>query len=138
MGLISEFKDFAVRGNVIDIAVGMVVGAAFGKIVTSFVNDVLMPPIGTLLGGVDFKDVKIHIKDAVLEGEKIVTPAVDMNVGIFLNTVIDFVIVAFAIFIVVKALNSLKKKKEEAPAAPAEPSDEIKLLTEIRDALKRS
>ena len=129
--MMKEFKEFAMRGNVIDMAVGIVIGAAFGKIVSSFVNDVLMPPIGMLLGGVDFSDLMITLKDAIGE-----TPAVVIKYGQFVNTVLDFIIVAFAIFMVVKAMNTLKKKEEEAPAAPPKPSNEEVLLTEIRDSLK--
>ena len=119
------------RGNVVDMAVGIVIGAAFGKIVSSFVNDVLMPPIGLLLGGVDFSDLMITLKAAAGE-----TPAVILKYGVFINTVIDFLIFAFAIFMVIKGMNAMKKKEEEAPAAPPAPSKEEQLLTEIRDALK--
>jgi large conductance mechanosensitive channel len=129
--MMSEFKKFAMRGNVVDMAVGIVIGAAFGKIVSSFVKDVLMPPIGILLGGVDFKDLSIVLQDAVGE-----TAAVTLNYGMFVQTVLDFLIIAFAIFMLVKAMNSLKQKEEEAPAAPPKPSAEVELLTEIRDALK--
>lgn len=136
MSMISEFKDFAMRGNVVDMAVGIVIGGAFGKIVSSFVADVLMPPIGLLLGGVDFSDLAITLKDAA-EGAE----AVLLKYGVFIQTVIDFLIIAFAIFLVVKAMNALKKQEEEAPAEPPpppEPSAEEKLLTEIRDALRAS
>jgi len=129
--MIKEFKEFAMRGNVVDMAVGIVIGAAFGKIVSSFVSDVLMPPIGMLLGGVDFSNLMITLKGAVGE-----TPAVVVKYGQFINTVLDFVIVAFAIFMVVKGMNAMKKKEEEAPAAPPKPSNEELLLTEIRDSLK--
>jgi len=132
MSMMSEFKSFAMRGNVIDMAVGIVIGGAFGKIVSSFVNDVLMPPIGILVGGVDFSDLAIVLKEAAGE-----TAAVTINYGSFIQTVLDFVIIAFAIFMVVKAMNNLKKKEEEAPAAPPKPSAEVELLTEIRDALKK-
>jgi large conductance mechanosensitive channel len=128
----SEFKSFAMRGNVIDMAVGIVIGGAFGKIVSSFVNDVLMPPIGILVGGMDFKDLAIVLKEA--SGD---VAAVTINYGSFIQTVLDFIIIAFAIFMVVKAMNNLKKKEEEAPAAPPKPSAEVELLTEIRDALKK-
>jgi len=117
---------------VIDMAVGIVIGGAFGKIVSSFVNDVLMPPIGILVGGVDFSDLAIVLKEA--SGD---VAAVTLNYGTFIQTVLDFVIIAFAIFMVVKAMNNLKKKEEEAPAAPPKPSAEVELLTEIRDALKK-
>ena len=132
MGMMSEFKDFAMRGNVVDMAVGIIIGAAFGKIVSSFVSDVVMPPLGVLIGGVDFTNLAITIQ-AASEGVEEVT----IKYGQFIQTVFDFVIVAFAIFIAIKAMNSLKKKEEEAPAAPPEPSAEEKLLTEIRDLLKK-
>ena len=132
MSMMSEFRDFAMRGNVVDMAVGIVIGGAFGKIVSSFVNDVLMPPIGLLLGGVDFSALAVTLKAAVGE-----VPAVTLNYGTFIQTLVDFIIIAFAIFMVIKAMNSLKKKKEEAPAAPPKPSAEETLLTEIRDLLKK-
>jgi len=131
MSMVSEFKSFAMRGNVMDMAVGIVIGAAFGKIVSSFVSDVLMPPIGMLLGGVDFTDLVIVLKEAVGE-----TVAVTLNYGVFIQTLLDFVIIAFAIFMVVQAMNRLNRKKEAAPAPPPKPSAEVELLTEIRDALK--
>ena len=131
MSMMSEFKKFAMRGNVVDMAVGIVIGGAFGKIVSSFVNDVLMPPIGMLMGGVDFKDLAVVLKAATEDAA-----AVTLNYGSFIQTVLDFVIIAFAIFMVVKAMNSMKKKEEAAPAAPAKPSAEVELLTEIRDSLK--
>ena len=133
MGMMSEFKSFAMRGNVIDMAVGIVIGGAFGKIVSSFVNDVLMPPIGMLIGGVDFTDLAIVLKAATDEAE-----AVTLKYGAFIQTLLDFVIIAFAIFMVVKAMNSMKKKEEEAPKAPPKPSAEVELLTEIRDSLKNN
>ncbi|MCA9758742.1 MAG: large-conductance mechanosensitive channel protein MscL [Candidatus Eisenbacteria bacterium] len=129
--MMSEFKAFAMRGNVVDMAVGVVIGGAFGKIVSSLVNDVIMPPIGLMLGGVDFSNLQIVLKEAVGE-----TAAVTLNYGVFIQTVIDFLIIAFAIFMVVKAMNSAKKKEEAAPAAPPAPSKEEVLLTEIRDILK--
>lgn len=131
MSMLQEFKKFAMRGNVVDMAVGIVIGAAFGKIVSSFVADVIMPPLGLLLGGVDFKDLVIVLQEAVGE-----TPAVVIAYGQFIQTVVDFVIIAFAIFMVIKAMNSLKAKEEAAPAAPPAPSKEELLLTEIRDLLK--
>jgi len=133
MSMMSEFKDFAMRGNVVDMAVGIIIGGAFGKIVASFVSNVLMPPIGLLLGGVNFTDLAYTLKEAVGE-----TAAVTINYGAFIQSVVDFIIIAFAIFIAIKGMNSLKKKEEEAPAAPAAPSDEVVLLTEIRDSLKNS
>lgn len=130
--MIKEFKSFIMRGNVMDMAVGIIVGAAFGKIVSSFVNDVLLPPIGLAVGGVDFTSLKIILQEAVGE-----TPAVSINYGNFFQTVTDFIIVAFAIFMVIKVMNNLKKKEEAKSAAPAEPTADIKLLTEIRDLLKK-
>jgi large conductance mechanosensitive channel len=132
MSMMKEFKDFAMRGNVMDMAIGIVIGGAFGKIVSSFVNDVLMPPLGMALGGVDFKDLAFVLQEA--SGE---VAAVTMNYGSFIQTVVDFIIIAFAIFMVVKAMNSMKKKEEEAPAAPPKPSAEETLLTEIRDLLRK-
>jgi large conductance mechanosensitive channel len=132
MSMMSEFRDFAMRGNVVDMAVGIVIGGAFGKIVTSFVNDVLMPPIGMAIGGVDFSDLAVVLKEAAGEAE-----AVTLNYGAFIQTVLDFVIIAFAIFMVIKAMNNLKKKEEAAPPPPPKPSAEETLLTEIRDLLKK-
>jgi len=131
MGMMSEFKSFAMKGNVVDMAVGVVIGGAFGKIVTSLVNDIIMPPIGVMIGGVDFSDLAITIQEATAE-----TPAVTINWGNTAQTILNFLIIAFAIFMVVKGMNNMKKKEEEAPAAPAKPSNEEVLLTEIRDALK--
>ncbi|MDX1499746.1 MAG: large-conductance mechanosensitive channel protein MscL [Woeseiaceae bacterium] len=131
MSMMSEFKAFAMRGNVVDMAVGIVIGGAFGKIVSSFVADVLMPPIGLLLGNVDFSDLAVTLSEAS-EGAEAVT----LNYGMFIQTVVDFIIIAFAIFMVVKAMNSMKKKEEAAPPAPPKPSKEEELLTEIRDALR--
>ena len=131
MSLISEFKAFAVRGIVVDMAVGIIIGAAFGKIVSSFVDGVVMPPLGLLIGGVDFTDLAIVLKDAVGD-----TPAVLLRYGAFIQTVVDFVIIAFAIFMAIKAINQLKRKEAEAPSAPPAPSKEELLLTEIRDLLK--
>ena len=132
MSMMSEFKSFAMRGNVIDMAVGIVIGGAFGKIVSSFVSDVLMPPIGIMMGGVDFGDLAVVLQEA--SGE---VAAVTLNYGSFIQTVVDFLIIAFAIFMVVKAMNNMKKKEEAAPAAPPKPSAEVELLTEIRDSLKK-
>jgi len=131
MGMLSEFKAFAVRGNVIDMAVGIIIGAAFTKIVSSFVADVVTPPLGMLIGGVDFSDLAIVLKQAVGD-----TPAVTLSYGRFIQTVFDFTIVAFAIFLAVRAINHLKRKEAEAPSAPPAPSKEEQLLTEIRDALR--
>ncbi len=131
MSMGSEFKDFAMRGNVVDMAVGIVIGGAFGKIVSSFVADVLMPPIGIALGGVNFSDLALTLQEGVDGAD-----AVMVKYGLFIQTLIDFVIIAFAIFLVVKAMNSTKKKEEAAPAKAPEPSKEEALLTEIRDALQ--
>ena len=132
MGVISEFKAFAVKGNVVDMAVGIIIGAAFGKIVSSFVGDVVMPPIGLLIGGVDFGDLAVTLKAA--QGD---IPAVVLAYGKFIQSIIDFVIVAFAIFLLIKGLNQLKRKEEAKPAAPPKPSAEEQLLTEIRDLLAK-
>ena len=132
MSMIKEFKAFAMRGNVVDMAVGIVIGGAFGKIVSSFVADVIMPPLGMLLGKINFSDLAITLNRA--SGD---VAAVTLNYGKFVQTVVDFVIIAFAIFMVIKAMNTLKKKDEQAPPAPAAPSKEEMLLTEIRDVLKQ-
>lgn len=132
MGMMQEFKDFAVKGNAVDMAVGIIVGAAFGKIVSSVVADMVMPPIGVLMGGVDFSDLAMTLQAAVGD-----TPAVKLNYGKFIQTVIDFLIVAFAVFMMVKGINSLKKKEEAKPETPPEPTKEEILLTEIRDLLKK-
>ncbi|MGC9354255.1 MAG: large-conductance mechanosensitive channel protein MscL [Mariniphaga sp.] len=143
MGMLKEFKSFAMKGNVLDLAVAVIIGGAFGKIITSFVNDVLMPPIGMLLGNRDFGNMRVILKnaqEAVMQGDDIVTPAiaeVSIRYGAFVNTVLDFIIVAFAIFMVIKAYNRMKKKEEAAPAAPPAPSKEETLLAEIRDILKQ-
>ncbi|MCS5489360.1 large-conductance mechanosensitive channel protein MscL [Algoriphagus limi] len=140
MGMLKEFKEFAVRGNVIDLAVGVIIGGAFGKIVSSFVNDVVMPPIGLLVGGVDFKELSWTLKDAELDaaGETIAT-AVTVNYGMFIQNVVDFIIVAFVIFLAVKGINKMNKKEEkkaEAAPPPPPPKSEV-LLEEIRDLLKK-
>ncbi len=132
MGMMQEFKDFAMRGNVVDMAVGIVIGGAFGKIVSSFVADVIMPPIGILLGNVDFSELGIVLKEAAGDAA-----AVTISYGKFIQTVVDFVIIAFAIFMVVKGMSSMKKKEEEAPAEPPPPPKEEVLLTEIRDLLQQ-
>jgi large conductance mechanosensitive channel len=131
MGFVKEFKSFAMRGNVMDMAVGIVIGVAFGKIVTSLVNDVIMPPIGLLMGGVDFSHLAVTLK--AVAGS---APAITLKYGMLINTIIDFLIVVFAIFLVVKGMNALKRKKEEAPAAPPPPSVEERLLRDIRDILR--
>ena len=134
--ILQEFKQFAMRGNVIDMAVGIIIGGAFGKIVSSVVGDIIMPAIGLLIGGVNFTDLKIVLKQAVMDGDKVVSPAVSINYGNFLQVTFDFIIIAFSIFMLVKGINALNKKKEEAPAAPAPPPADIQLLTETRDLLK--
>ena len=137
MSFLSEFKTFAMRGNVVDLAVGVVIGAAFGKIVTALVGGIVMPPLGLLIGGVNFSDLAVVLKPAELGPDgAVLAEAVTLAYGAFLQTVFDFLIIAFAIFMVIKLMNSLKKKEEEKPAAPAEPSNEEKLLAEIRDLLK--
>lgn len=134
--ILQEFKTFAMRGNVIDLAVGIIIGGAFGKIVSSLVGDIIMPTVGLLIGGVNFSDLKIVLKHAVMEGDKMITPAVTLNYGSFIQTTFDFIIIAFSVFLLVKGVNSLSKKKEEAPVVPAPPPADVQLLTEIRDLLK--
>ncbi|MBO7099936.1 MAG: large-conductance mechanosensitive channel protein MscL [Bacteroidaceae bacterium] len=141
MSFIQDFKAFALKGNVVDMAVGVIIGGAFGKIVTSVVNNIIMPPVGFLTGGVDFTDLKVTLKEAVVEGENVVSEAVTLNYGQFIQDVVDFLIIAFCIFLMIKGIAKLtRKKEEEAAAEPApepEPSAEEKLLTEIRDLLKK-
>ena len=136
--MLQEFKKFAMRGNVVDMAVGIIIGAAFGKIVSSLVNDVIMPPIGLLMGNVDFSNLFVNLGAgdyaSLAVAEEAGAPLI--KYGVFINTVLDFVIVAFAIFLVIRAMNKLQKQEEEKPAAPPPPSEEVTLLTEIRDALK--
>lgn len=131
MGILQEFKTFAVKGNMIDMAVGIIIGAAFGKIVSSLVGDVIMPPLGIIIGGVDFSDLAVTLKAA--EGE---APAVLLAYGKFIQTIIDFVIIAFAIFLGIKVINRLKREEEAAPAAPPAPTKDQELLSEIRDLLR--
>lgn len=137
MGMLQEFKEFAMKGNVVDMAVGVIIGSAFGKIVTSVVADVIMPPIGVLLGGVNFSDLAVTIKEAGKAADGTAIAAVAINYGKFVQTVIDFTIVAGAVFLMIKILGSFKKKVEEAPAAPPAPTNEEVLLAEIRDLLKQ-
>jgi large conductance mechanosensitive channel len=132
MSIMKEFREFAMRGNVVDLAVGIIIGGAFGKIVSSVVSDVLMPPIGLLVGGVDFSGLAITLKAAEAEA-----PAVVIRYGVFINSIIDFIIVAAAVFLLIRAINSLKKKEVAAPAAPAAPPKQELLLEEIRDILKK-
>ena len=134
MKLIDEFKAFAMRGNVVDMAVGIIIGTAFGKIVSSFVADVIMPPIGLLIGGLDFSNLVATLKAANPVAN---AAAVTLNYGKFIQTIIDFIIIAFAIFMAIKAMNAMRKKEEAQPAAPPAPSKEVVLLTEIRDVLKQ-
>lgn len=144
MGFLKEFKEFAMKGNVMDMAIGVIIGGAFGKIVTSLVNDLLMPLIGALIGNVDFTTLSATLRPAVMNGEEVVKEAVTLNYGNFIQTTVDFLIVAFCIFLVIKLINKAtnivkKPAKEETPAAPAEPepTKEELLLTEIRDLLKQ-
>ena len=136
--MLKEFKAFAMRGNVVDMAVGIIIGAAFGRIVSSFVNDVVMPPIGLLMGNVDFSNLFVNLGagsyETLAAAEEAGAPII--KYGMFINQVIDFVIVAFVIFLVIRAMNRMKKKEEQAPPPPKEPPEEVKLLTEIRDTLK--
>ncbi len=132
MKILDEFKAFAIKGNMIDMAVGIIIGAAFGKVVSSLVSDIIMPPIGLLLGGVNFTDLKLVMKAATDAA-----PAVTWNYGSFIQVVIDFLIVAWAIFMIIKAINTFKKKEEAAPAAPPVPTKDQELLKEIRDLLKK-
>lgn len=138
MGMLKEFKEFAVKGNVVDLAVAVIIGGAFGKIVSSFVNDIVMPPIGILLGGVDFKKLAVVLKEAVVDDAgEVVTAAVTLNYGSFIQNVVDFTIIAFVIFLAVKTINNMKKKEEAAPAPPPAPPKSEVLLEEIRDLLKK-
>ena len=134
MSVVKEFKEFAMKGNVIDLAVGVVIGAAFGKIVTSLVTDIMLPPLGILTGGIDFSDMKLTIKAADTLKK---TAAVTLNYGLFLNILIQFIIVAFCVFLVVKAINVMKKKQDAAPTPDPVPTNEEVLLTEIRDLLAK-
>lgn len=138
MGFVKEFKEFSMRGNVLDMAVGIVIGGAFGKIVSSFVADLITPPLGLLIGGVNFSDLKIVLKQAVMQGEEVISPEVVLGYGNFIQVIFDFLIIAFAIFMLLKAVNKFKRKKEEAPEAPAAPPADVQLLTEIRDLLKKN
>jgi large conductance mechanosensitive channel len=131
-----EFKTFAMRGNVMDMAIGIIIGGAFGKIISSLVADVIMPCIGVFVGGINFADLKVTLKESVVDAAGEIIPAVTLNYGVLIQVIFDFIIIAFCIFLVIKAINKMSRKKEEAPAEPPQPSDEVKLLTEIRDALK--
>jgi len=139
MSMMKEFKDFAVKGNMIDMAVGIIIGAAFKSVITSLVNDVIMPPVGKLLGNVDFSQLFITLDGSMYEtmaaAQEAAAPII--KYGAFIQTIVDFLIIAFVIFVMVKMINNMKKKEEAAPAAPAAPAEDIVLLTEIRDALKK-
>ncbi len=136
MSLVSEFKAFALRGNVVDLAVGVIIGASFGKIVASLVDDIIMPPIGVAIGGVSFSDLKLEIKAAAVDAAGKVLPAVTVNYGNFVQTVLNFIIIAIAIFAIIKAMNTMMKKEAAAPAPPPAPTVDQTLLAEIRDALR--
>ncbi|NKI34698.1 large-conductance mechanosensitive channel protein MscL [Wenzhouxiangella sp. XN79A] len=132
MGMLSEFRQFAIKGNMIDMAVGIVIGAAFGRIVSSLVNDIIMPPLGLAIGGVDFSELAVVLKKATDEAA-----AVTINYGAFIQTIVDFLIVALAIFVAIKVITAMKRKEEEKPAQPPKPSEEVLLLREIRDSLDK-
>lgn len=137
MSMLKEFKEFAMRGNVVDLAVGVIIGGAFGKIITAFVDGIVMPPIGMLLGGNNFKNFVVVLKPAMLDAAgKVTSPAVLLQYGLFVQTLVDFLIVAFVIFIAIKTMNKLSRKQEAADAAPVPPPEEVLLLREIRDSLK--
>lgn len=138
MALGKELKEFLMRGNVVDMAVGIVIGGAFGKIVSSFVSDILMPPIATLMGNTDFSNMKVVLKQAAIDATGAEIPAITWNYGSFIQAVIDFLIIGISIFFVIKAMNKMSRKKEEAPAAAPEPTKEEVLLTEIRDLLRKN
>lgn len=133
MGLLKEFKEFSVKGNLVDMAVGIIIGSAFGKVVASVVNDIIMPPIGALIGGINFSDIKIVLKESVAGA-----PPATLNIGSFVQTAFDFTIIALSVFIIIKAVNASKRKKEEEPGAVSAPSEEATLLAEIRDLLKKN
>jgi large conductance mechanosensitive channel len=137
MKMIDEFKKFALKGNVVDMAIGIIIGAAFGKIVSSLVNDIIMPPLGLLIGGVDFTDLKITLKGASVDEAGKAISAVTMNYGNFVQTAFDFLIVAFVTFMMIRAMNNMIRKQAAAPAPPPEPTAQEKLLGEIRDLLKK-
>ena len=138
MSFIKEFKEFAMKGNVMDLAVGIIIGSAFGKIISSLVADIIMPPIGVIVGGIKFTDIKLGLKDAVVDGTgKVIKEAVTLNIGNFIQATFDFMIIAVAIFLLVKMMNKLNRKKVEEAPTPKGPSEEVLLLTEIRDLLKK-
>jgi len=137
--MLNEFKEFAVKGNMIDLAVGIIIGAAFGKIIASLVNDVIMPPIGLLLGGMNFTDIHLTMKDAITDAAtgKILKPAVDLRIGSFIQALVDFTIIAFSIFMIVKGVSRMNRKKSEITVESPAPTKDQELLTEIRDLLKK-
>ncbi len=135
MSMLKEFKEFAVKGNMVDMAVAVIIGGAFGKVVSSIVSDLLMPPLGYLIGGINFTDIKIHLKAPAMMGKD--AAEVTINIGNFIQSLVDFTIIAFAVFLMVKAINSLHKKAEAVPAPPAPPTKQEELLAEIRDLLKK-
>lgn len=138
MGMMSEFREFAMKGNVVDLAVGVIIGAAFGKIVSALVDGVIMPIVGNLIGGVNFSELSIVLKEAVIGPDgKEAAAAVAIKYGAFLQTVIDFVIIAFVLFVVIKVMNKLKRSEAAAPAAPPEPTEDVLLLRDIRDSLRK-
>jgi large conductance mechanosensitive channel len=137
MGMIKEFKEFALKGNMVDLAVGIIIGGAFGKIVTSLVSDVLMPPLGYLIGGINFTDIKIQLKAPVLNLAGKMTQEVDINIGNFIQSLVDFTIIAFVVFLIVKVINRMNRKAVDEPAPPAPVTREVELLGEIRDLLKK-
>ena len=135
MKWIKEFKEFAVKGNMVDMAVGIIIGGAFGKVVSSIVSDLIMPPLGFLIGGINFTDIKIHLMTPAIAGK--LSQEVTINIGNFFQAMVDFTIIAFAVFIMVKAINTLHRKEAEAPPAPPTPTKDQELLMEIRDLLKK-
>ncbi len=137
MGIMKEFKEFAVKGNMVDLAVGIIIGGAFGKVVSSIVSDVLMPPLGYLIGGINFTDIKIHLKAPAIDLAGKAAQEVTINIGNFIQSMVDFGIVAFAVFLLVKGINRLHQKEAEAPVAPPPPTKQEELLGEIRDLLKK-
>ena len=134
--IIQDFKSFVMRGNVVDMAVGIIMGGAFGKIVSSLVGDIIMPAVGLLIGGVNFTDLKVILKHDVLDGDKVIHPAITLNYGNFIQVSLDFLIIALSIFLFIRLISKLSKKKEAAPAPPPPPPADVQLLTEIRDLLK--
>ncbi len=138
MGMMKEFKEFAVKGNMLDLAVGIIIGAAFGKVVSSIVADLLMPPLGLVIGGINFTDIVITLKAAAVDAAGKTHPAVTLNIGNFIQSLIDFTIIAFSVFIIVKLVNAMNRKAAEAPVPPTPPTKQEELLMEIRDLLKKN